>query len=1114
MVRKGFKNLAIGMAACMMLSQSFPALAVGNTEGHWQKEEGAWTFINPQGEKQKGWIVSEGAWYLLKEDSGILKSGWWKSPSGKWFFFHTAHDGSFGRLCTGWQWIDGYCYYFENQDSAHLGELLTAGAKDGYSVDEDGRWVENGKPVYEQGKGLLSKEDGQQVAGVSRSIPEVLGVNRSSSGGSGRSSGGSSGRSSGSGSGSVSNSTNSQQSSTEKQKEDAEKKAREEKEKEEQEKKEQEKKEQEKNDQEKKDQEEQEKKEVFSVLEREHSGLVNLGFDKYIVLSFKEGRPEDYKIEVDGTDITEALTPIDTAGKLWKWESTVVSPKNLTISKKDGGEEKELLSLNAGEAKAAPASSFESSGDLSLVIKGKVTKEELNYPSVQAGRERIKESRTTFDLSEQEEKGIPITYYFKAFPVDYKGENNGKPIKYELLAETEEQKKWFGGIDSISSLSEGSNYGLGNKNASLKFTKEAVPKTKHGDLGVINIPAGQDNLKSQGWYQLKIHSSYDDSTITIPLELVSQDKLVLQQAPESSTPKQGETIRFMAKAPGRMDLSEFGEPSSKLVLKKPDGSSQKLEYLKDFYYYDGALLLYGKRKDEEGSLLTDQAGQYVLTVKLNGYGKIKQRFEVFDGKAKEEQDEKEEKARQKDAEKDRGSFDAISHATSREVLTKKKPNLSDLPKLGEGEEKDLSISYDLLTNALLLRELGISNSDADLVAARFLRSRGEKYFLPEEGKKFYDFTTYFAAYKDKAAEGGETLSLADFLKTAEALRRPPSSFYRILEDGSLSKELSTEYLTGKKAPEFTGGVAQPGEKMVLETKDNEYLQEGKLTLYLDKQSITTKLSSGSYAKQFAILEEEGKIIIYPKAFKGKAEGKHTLILVREGYQTLELPLSFEEAVEKQEEKTEEKKEEKTEEKKEEKKEEKTEEKKEEKKEEKTEEKTEEKKEEKTEEKKEEKPEEKKEDEKSEKKETVAEEKKQEETVNSSDVSRGEKENKKPVGKEKPEKKKIIDSSSKPTVKKKKHHKRDVMELSFPGEDEEVVDSYLRSLTGISVNRIPYTVTLSSSLKEKEYYLERDSEDRRSTVLLSPESFTKATNIISMKADGQSMALKAYTDEQA
>ena len=892
MVRKGFKNLAIGMAACMMLSQSFPALAVGNTEGHWQKEEGAWTFINPQGEKQKGWIVSEGAWYLLKEDSGILQSGWWKSPSGKWFFFHTAHDGSFGRLCTGWQWIDGYCYYFEDQDSAHLGELLTAGAKDGYSVDEDGRWVENGKPVYEQGKGLLSKEDGQQVAGVSRSIPEVLGVNRSSSGGSGRSSGGSSGRSSGSGSGSVSNSTNNQQSSTEKQKEDAEKKAREEKEKEEQEKK----------DQEKKDQEEQEKKEVFSVLEREHSGLVNLGFDKYIVLSFKEGRPEDYKVEVDGTDITEALTPIDTAGKLWKWESTVVSPKNLTISKKDGGEEKEILSLNAGEAKAAPASSFESSGDLSLVIKGKVTKEELNYPSVQAGRERIKESRTTFDLSEQEEKGIPITYYFKAFPVDYKGENNGKPIKYELLAETEEQKKWFDGIDSISSLSEGSIYGLGNKNASLQFTKEAVHKTRHGELGVVNIPAGQENLRSKGWYKVKIHSSYDDSTLTIPLELVSQDKLVLQQAPESSTPKQGETIRFMAEVPGRMYLSEFGEPSSKLVLKKPDGSSQKLEYLKDFYYYDGALLLYGKRKDEEGSLLTDQAGQYVLTVKLNGYGKIKQRFEVFAGEAKEEQDEKEEKARQKDAEKDRGSFDAISHATSREVLTKKKPNLSDLPKLGEGEDKYLALSYDLLSNALLLREMGISNPDADLVAARFLRSRGDKYFLPEGGDQFYDFTGYFAAYKEKTARSIASYSPSEYLKTAEAIRKAPTSFYRVLEDGSLSKELGTEYLTGAKPPKFTVGVAKPGEDIVLtpgedivlKTEDREYLKEGEIKAYLEKQSYNNKIRPAL----IEITEEEGKIVISPKAFEGKAERKHTLILVRKGYQTLELPLSFEESVEK------------------------------------------------------------------------------------------------------------------------------------------------------------------------------------------------------------------------
>ena len=136
---------------------------------------------------------------------------------------------------------------------------------------------------------------------------------------------------------------------------------------------------------------------------------------------------------------------------------------------------------------------------------------------------------------------------------------------------------------------------------------------------------------------------------------------------------------------------------------------------------------------------------------------------------------------------------------------------------------------------------------------------------------------------------------AEYLKTAEAIRKVPTSLYRVLEDGSLSKELRTEYLTGAKPPKFTGGVAKPGEEIVLETEDREYLKEGEIKAYLDKQSFTTEINSSS----MEILEEERKMVISPKAFKGKAEGEHTLILVRDGYQTLELPLSFkEEAVEK------------------------------------------------------------------------------------------------------------------------------------------------------------------------------------------------------------------------
>ena len=84
------------------------------------------------------------------------------------------HNGQFGKLLTGWQWIDGYCYFFEAEDPKTLGELKVSGlTKDGYTVDENGRYLSNGKVVYEAGKGLPGTESGQSVAGVSRTLPSA-----------------------------------------------------------------------------------------------------------------------------------------------------------------------------------------------------------------------------------------------------------------------------------------------------------------------------------------------------------------------------------------------------------------------------------------------------------------------------------------------------------------------------------------------------------------------------------------------------------------------------------------------------------------------------------------------------------------------------------------------------------------------------------------------------------------------------------------------------------------------------------------------------------------------------------------------------------------------------
>lgn len=95
---------------------------------------------------------------------------------GKKYFLNTVHDGQFGKLLSGWQWIDGYCYYFEGNDAPTKGELKQSGTTvDGYTVDAAGHYVTNGEAVYVAGKGLPGTEGGKAVAGASRNVPSSTG---------------------------------------------------------------------------------------------------------------------------------------------------------------------------------------------------------------------------------------------------------------------------------------------------------------------------------------------------------------------------------------------------------------------------------------------------------------------------------------------------------------------------------------------------------------------------------------------------------------------------------------------------------------------------------------------------------------------------------------------------------------------------------------------------------------------------------------------------------------------------------------------------------------------------------------------------------------------------
>lgn len=66
-----------------------------------------------------------------------------------------GHDSSIGdyyyasgkkQSIPGWAWIDGYCYYFTNKN---MRDKITNGTTpDGYTVDEQGRWMVNGVVQY------------------------------------------------------------------------------------------------------------------------------------------------------------------------------------------------------------------------------------------------------------------------------------------------------------------------------------------------------------------------------------------------------------------------------------------------------------------------------------------------------------------------------------------------------------------------------------------------------------------------------------------------------------------------------------------------------------------------------------------------------------------------------------------------------------------------------------------------------------------------------------------------------------------------------------------------------------------------------------------------------
>jgi len=920
MRKYGLKALAIATAMSMVLSSPLQVFAKrrANTAGSWKQSGENWSFLDEKGQNVLGWIYENGSWYYVDPKTGTLRSGWLYLADGSQYFFSNKHDGSFSKMLTGWNWIDGNCYYFVTEADEREGKLIKDGTTpDGYRVDKDGKWVDaSGNIQSRTGEGYITKSAnaGKGGSGSGKSGGTSSSGKRGSSGGGG-SRGGRRGGGSGGSSGGSSHTTPVKPVQPEEQSKPVQPEA------------------QPaspsnsaqqgginpedpanpavnpanpaanpeapehpvgpveddrpgKNADASKPENEQPEKKL-------KSRMVHLGFADFVTVVFRQGTLADHEIYVDGVNVTEAVRKVDDAGRVVKWASTVASPKELVVINKADGSTEQTLRLNAGTASETVTPGNPEDQPDYILSRGRVSKfDYLLAPKDKEGRDRILPATTTFDLlQERKENSDAVTTQFYVKPVEIDGVGKGVSkdnIVIKFNVENEEQKKWFEGIDSLKIMNN-ENWPV---NQNPTFTKE-VKDTKHGKNGIIQIPTGQDNMRSRGIYRVNIHSSYTNETVTVPFELVSSAKFSLKQRVETANPKAGERVQFNVEASGGESFgNDLKIDSMRVTLKKPSGKVVELKYIDDFFNFGDLFVLYGKSSNEEKTVNTDEVGVYTLTLKYSGYQTIKKKFEVYPGQSflKEEDSETELKAK-KSARSKPVEIDAVSSATTGSVSGKKSSGSS-----GGGQYVDgrMVFDYDLLTNALILNEIEALNEDARAVVKRFLDDTTESDYIYKDGaEKLYRFTDYMDAYKESRLAGGKSLSFKEYTDShAAASYAGPNEVQNVLEDGSLGALTSFKFYQGDKVPDFSGTTAVAGNDFVLHTDDSAYL-EAIRGLYVDGESRNLM---DAYEKQYVLDKAAGTLTVKRGAFNfynTPEVGEHKLkIDAGQKYRTAELKLTY------------------------------------------------------------------------------------------------------------------------------------------------------------------------------------------------------------------------------
>lgn len=559
-------------------------------------------------------------------------------------------------------------------------------------------------------------------------------------------------------------------------------------------------------------------------------------------------------VKVGDMDVTAALSKVTTDGTIAKLALTG-KPDKVVITAKDG--KTQTITLNGTDGAAAVYTGTQYLPQR-VLTHGAVAIWDYhltNYDT--AGNIRKEPKTTTFDLN----KSANAHAFYSPDAVlrqDDTADNIYK-VSGEVIIKfnynTAEEKAWFDGINTLQLA--GYSERLESLNNNLEFNTK-VATNKYGDYGQLTIELGQPNFFSNGRYYVRVKSTAGE-TVLVPIHVVNEKapSMELTEMPES-----GKNLHFNVK-----DMT-YGitNPIESVTLTAPNGKTEKLTYIEDYYLFGNTFVLYN---DKENHI--SYKGNYKLTISSNGFKTFETKFNVREGKEAE-----------KTVVYQYAAYDAVTHATGGGSSS------GGSSEDGGGSNTmpaNLVFDTDLLANALLLHKMERTTADVEKIVNYWKYDiNGRDSVFDKGATDYYKYSSYITAVNTAQTGNASWLSYADYLKNVSEDAKNPNRPYAvkaILEDGLLGEtQYNGDY--GKlTAPDFMVGNAAEGRPVVLTTENKEYVGEIK-GLYLNGDWRMLREDA------YEIDKAAGTITIKAGVLK---VGENTISIVATGYQRKTIAIS-------------------------------------------------------------------------------------------------------------------------------------------------------------------------------------------------------------------------------